>query len=130
MKHAIARNVSLGSILGAAAMTVAGVCYVSTSPQDVDEAAIRSQPAVRSAMDDYRKQHVACEWCCRSNVALQVHHELSVSLFPEYAADTNHYVALCAKCHLCIGHAGNYRDSVTNCKALVGMRLLAIRRDK
>lgn len=70
---------------------------------------IRYSKDVKAAMDVYRKMHPYCEWdFCSNNV--HVHHIIPVHIDPSLAADPSNMVSLGAKrCHLAIGHAGNWR---------------------
>ena len=60
------------------------------------------------AMKNYRKKHPVCAWCGR-DARVQIHHIHPVSVRPNLAADPNNMLTLCAKrCHLCVGHNGDY----------------------
>lgn len=70
------------------------------------------------AMKEYRRQFDACEYCGRRG-RIQVHHILPVSVRPDLASDSMNLISLCAKrCHITIGHAGNYKNYVENCELL------------
>ena len=70
---------------------------------------VRRLPRVRRAMAAYRKSTPRCEYCGRSS-AVHVHHVRPVSVRPDLAADSFNMMTLCAKrCHLTIGHMGNWR---------------------
>lgn len=70
--------------------------------------------AVTKSMRAYRQEHPACQYCGRS-ARVQVHHIEPVSVTPELAADAENFLTLCAKrCHITIGHAGNYKNYVDN----------------
>jgi len=77
----------------------------------------RASWEVAKAMKLYASEHPYCEWCGREN-RLQVHHCEPVSVAPEKAADPDNMITLCGKrCHITVGHAGNYANSyVANVK--------------
>jgi cytochrome c553 len=54
-----------------------------------------------------------CAWCDGTN-SLEVHHVYPQHLWPERARDTNNMVCLCRRCHLALGHRGNFKRCVTN----------------
>ena len=81
-------------------------------------------------MENYRLFHPVCEWCLQGK-RVEVHHEIplwqddSVS----NAGNPVHYVALCRKCHLYVGHVGDFsRRAVVNIKAVVQMHQIEERR--
>ena len=84
---------------------------------------VRNSPEVRKAMESYRKAHPVCEWDECSD-EIEVHHIQPVSVRPDLAADTNNMISLGAKrCHLCVGHAGNYRlHYISNIKEICKLR--------
>ena len=66
--------------------------------------------SVTKAMREYKKEHPQCAWCGRSE-AVHVHHVVPVSVCPERAGDPTNFITLCGKrCHITVGHFGNYRD--------------------
>ena len=62
-------------------------------------------PAVRSA---YLQKQPACEACASRN-QLQVHHVVPFHNDPGKELDPTNLITLCRRCHLLLGHAGNYR---------------------
>jgi hypothetical protein len=73
-------------------------------------ARIRSTKQVKAAMDEYRRQHPKCEWdgCSES---VHVHHIVPVHVRPDLAAHPDNLITLGAsRCHLVIGHAGNWGE--------------------
>lgn len=54
-----------------------------------------------------------CAWCGVTN-NIQVHHIYPQHIWPERAHDTNNMICLCPRCHLVIGHRGNFTNAVTN----------------
>jgi hypothetical protein len=61
-------------------------------------------------MEAYRRQHPRCEWdgCSES---VHVHHIVPVHIRPDLAANPDNLITLGAsRCHLVIGHAGNWRE--------------------
>jgi hypothetical protein len=73
-------------------------------------ARIRSSKQVKAAMDEYRRQHPKCEWdgCSES---VHVHHIVPVHIRPDLAANPDNLITLGAsRCHLVVGHAGNWRE--------------------
>ena len=66
-------------------------------------------PAVREAMDKYRKANKTCAWCGRSK-KLEVHHIIPVSVQPIMADNPENFIMLCRKpaCHQTIGHNGDF----------------------
>jgi predicted nuclease of restriction endonuclease-like RecB superfamily len=61
-------------------------------------------------MEAYRKLHPRCEWdgCSES---VHVHHIVPVHVRPDLAAHPDNLITLGAsRCHLVVGHAGNWRD--------------------
>lgn len=74
--------------------------------------------ATAKAMKVYRRENPACEFCGDAR-RIQVHHIEPVSVAPERAADIDNMISLCAKrCHITLGHAGNYKNYVENCELL------------
>ena len=70
-------------------------------------------------MAEYLAINKSCEWCGREKTRKHVHHLLPVSKFPDKAADKNNLMTLCAKrCHLSIGHAGNWKTYVEPARSL------------
>jgi len=69
--------------------------------------------ATRKAMNKHRKAHPNCEYCGRKPI--HVHHIVPVSKAPIFAADPDNFISLCGKrCHITIGHAGNWKHYVFN----------------
>lgn len=54
-----------------------------------------------------------CAWCGSTQI-VQVHHIYPQHLWPERAHDTNNMLCLCSRCHLVLGHRGNWTNAVTN----------------
>jgi hypothetical protein len=78
--------------------------------------------ATAKAMQAYREAHPACEYCGRDS-RIQVHHAKPVSVAPDLAASIENMISLCAKrCHITIGHAGNYKNYVENVFELCARR--------
>lgn len=78
--------------------------------------------ATAKVMKVYRESVPWCEYCGRRG-RIQVHHKTPVSVAPEKAAQITNLMSLCAKrCHITIGHAGNYKNFVENPDELVIMR--------
>lgn len=70
--------------------------------------------AVTKVMRAHRAKHPWCRLCGRRK-RVQIHHKFPVSIFPELAADPLNLLTLCAKrCHITIGHNGNYKNYVEN----------------
>ncbi len=57
----------------------------------------------------YVAQHSACEAC--GGKPVEVHHVRPFHLWPESELDPKNLIALCKRCHLLIGHLGDYRAS-------------------
>jgi len=71
----------------------------------------------RKAMNAYRKGHPTCEYCGRSPI--HVHHVKPVAQRPDLAHVQQNFISLCAKrCHLTLGHAGNWKHWVRNSREL------------
>lgn len=47
---------------------------------------------------------------CRTKSDLQVHHELPFHLFPAREMDESLWHVLCRRCHLFVGHLGDFRS--------------------
>ncbi len=76
----------------------------------------RKSWATQKAMKEFRKHHDSCAACGRTK-KLQVHHIFPVSVSPERADDPNNMLTMCAKCHLRLGHSGDFgRRYVPNIK--------------
>jgi hypothetical protein len=84
-------------------------------------ARIRSTKPVKDAMEAYRRQHPRCEWDGCSD-SVHVHHIIPVHVRPDLAAHPDNLITLGAsRCHLVIGHAGNWRERyVRNVRELCG----------
>jgi len=77
----------------------------------------RSAWATRKAMNAYRKAVPKCEYCGRSPI--HVHHIEPVAWRPDLAHVPQNFISLCAKrCHITIGHSGNWRHWVANVREL------------
>jgi len=88
--------------------TWAGLAY--RNPSYVTTNA-RASAGVARAMHSFAKANLNCAWCGRT-MGLQVHHIHPVSVAPEKASDPANMVMLCgSKCHITVGHLGNYADS-------------------
>lgn len=67
---------------------------------------------------------VGCCQICKSNVNLQMHHVLPVSLYPHLIVDINNVVVLCSGidkfsgCHKKHGHLGDFSKYNINVKSL------------
>jgi hypothetical protein len=82
---------------------------------------IRSARPVKDAMEAYRRQHPRCEWDGCSEDC-HVHHIVPVHVRPDLAANPDNLITLGAsRCHLVIGHAGNWGTRyVRNVRELCG----------
>jgi hypothetical protein len=61
-------------------------------------------------MDEYRRKNPKCEWDGCSD-SVHVHHIIPVHVRPDLAAHPDNLITLGAsRCHLVIGHAGNWRE--------------------
>ena len=70
---------------------------------------VRKLWVVRKAMKEYHADHPECEYC-RRNEKVQTHHIVPVSVSPSEADDKKNMMSLCAKrCHLTLGHMGNFK---------------------
>lgn len=61
--------------------------------------------------DEYLKRHPKCA-ACGTNEKLQVHHRKPFHLYPDLELDAGNLLTLCEsknKCHLKIGHLGNWK---------------------
>lgn len=74
---------------------------------------VRELPIVRRAMKAHLIAYPRCAWC-GGEAGVEVHHRVPVHVCPHLAADPLNMVSLCRprRCHLVIGHAGNYRQHV------------------
>jgi hypothetical protein len=61
-------------------------------------------PKVR---DEHLAKFPKCACCNR--IADTVHHLIPVAVAPMLELDPNNFASVCDKCHLCIGHCGNFR---------------------
>lgn len=69
--------------------------------------------STRKAMKAYALLNPKCEYC--GCTPIHVHHIEPISEAPERAADPRNMLSLGSKrCHLVIGHAGNWRHHVKN----------------
>jgi hypothetical protein len=121
--------VAVASWAGAVALLfgVCGCAAVLMQAERTAAADARQTTEYRHAMAAYRAAHPACEWCLRPG-GIEVHHVLPVHVDPDRAADTNNMVALCERCHLVVGHAGNFASCwVPNLKEVV--KLHEVRRE-
>lgn len=59
-----------------------------------------------------------CAWCGTTN-NLEVHHIWPQHVYPQYAHDTNRMVCLCRRCHLVVGHKGNFTNVFTNVMSVI-----------
>jgi hypothetical protein len=72
-------------------------------------------------MRQYHKDNPECAYCGRS-ARTHVHHIVPVSRCPERAGDSTNFITLCAKrCHITIGHCGNWRDVNPVCEEVCGL---------
>lgn len=85
---------------------------------------VRHVYRVRKAMRLFKATHGSCAWCGRTK-GIHVHHVLPVKTHPWLADDgERNMISLCGKrCHLTLGHLGNWRTSnqavVRTCKTQV-----------
>jgi hypothetical protein len=61
-----------------------------------------------------------CAWCGVTN-NLEVHHIWPQHVYPQYAHDTNRMVCLCRRCHLVVGHKGNFTNVFTNIMSVISI---------
>jgi hypothetical protein len=59
-----------------------------------------------------------CAWCGATN-NIEVHHIWPQHVYPQYAHDTNRMVCLCRRCHLVVGHKGNFTNVFTNVMSVI-----------
>ena len=59
--------------------------------------------------------------CCSNKKKIQVHHVLPRHIRPDLAVDMTNLIALCASCHLRIGHLGSYFTYNENIKKVAWM---------
>lgn len=81
-------------------------------------------------MREYRESNPACAFCnnSRKRKPKHVHHLEPISYAPEKAADPDNFETLCGKsCHIVVGHGGNWKNYVRNCKELCRQVTLVIR---
>ena len=72
----------------------------------------------RKAMALFSGENTECNWCGRTK-KLHCHHKIPISIRPDLAADPQNFMMLCGKrCHIQVGHGGNYRDYTENIQAL------------
>jgi len=89
----------------------------------------RKSYAVTKAMKTHLKSNPGCAYCDRDNRARHVHHIEPISYAPELAADPNNFLTLCGKnCHIVIGHAGNWKNYVSNILTICGVVTIGMRR--
>lgn len=67
----------------------------------------RGLSKVRKNMKSYVLLNPACEFCGRTK-NLNVHHIIPIWADPLLAWVITNFVTLCRKCHLYVGHNGNY----------------------
>lgn len=61
---------------------------------------------------EFIKEHPKCQ-CCGSDKSLEVHHKQPFHEHPELELDKTNLITLCdgtLKCHIFIGHLGNYKS--------------------
>lgn len=109
-----AEKESLVVMIGIWACGIFAAVAVYAAPfvgNDIDEAAIRSSPPVRAAMELCRAQAVRCAVCGDKALCgpLQIHHVIPIAHRPDLAADQANLIALCPWCHFHVGHRGDYR---------------------
>ena len=79
---------------------------------------IRSLYAVRKVMKQWKIDNPRCAWCGRTKI--HVHHILPVKDCirmnrPDLVMDKENLISLCGKrCHIAIGHMGNWKDHNEN----------------
>jgi hypothetical protein len=72
----------------------------------------------RKRMNEHRKEHPNCKYCGRSPI--HVHHIITVKECIRLGRidlvwDKDNFLSLCGKrCHIAIGHGGNYKHVVVN----------------
>ena len=65
-------------------------------------------------MRKHKKSNPTCAFCGKGK-GLHTHHIESIQFAPERAADPTNFLSLCGKrCHITIGHGGNYKQYVHN----------------
>ncbi|MDP6526526.1 MAG: hypothetical protein QGH15_20120 [Kiritimatiellia bacterium] len=89
----------------------------------------RKAYATVKAMREYRVANPVCSWCGKGKI--HVHHVEPIQFAPERAADPGNFISLCGKrCHLAVGHAGNWKQFVENVVQIcaMGVCIRAIKR--
>lgn len=72
----------------------------------------RRVPEVVRSMRLYAKEHPFCRWCGKRSI--EVHHILPIHAAPHLASERANMISLCRKCHLIVGHCGDYKRCVPN----------------
>lgn len=67
-----------------------------------------------SIRDLFVKENPSCAVCGRRN-DVEVHHVLPVHLYPDWELVWSNLVTLCPRCHLFVGHLGNYQSYNPRC---------------
>jgi 5-methylcytosine-specific restriction enzyme A len=69
-------------------------------------------PKWHGVRDAYLRDHSSCA-ACGGTIKLQVHHKQPFHLHPDLELDPANFITLCetvTKCHLEIGHLGNWKN--------------------
>lgn len=93
--------------------------YLVRNPPRITRNARESREVAR-AMGLYRRQRKKdkmyfCDWCwehgdTKKKLWLDIHHNIPVSVDPAIADDPDNFTLLCRRCHLCVGHLGNFKN--------------------
>lgn len=76
----------------------------------------RNAWATRKAMNAFRKANPTCAFTGRAPI--DVHHVEPISVAPDKAADPANMISLTRDAHFIVGHAGDWKQSVPNVRAL------------
>ena len=77
-------------------------------------------PKWKKVRDSYIEHHNVCE-CCSSKNKLQVHHIEPFCVAPDKELEYSNLITLCSRCHLFMGHCGNWRNYNGNLNYWIGM---------
>jgi len=122
INYAVSNNVELADETGVTAADVAWAAgdfvgrYILGQTQSVERLSLpnpRSSrwPAFRSGI---LAAHPRCEACGAH--ATTVHHIIPFQYAPDRELDTNNLIALCDRCHLILGHLGDFHSYNPRCR--------------
>lgn len=77
-------------------------------PPPVVVGGVPRSPRWERVRDEHLAKEPECRACGRAHT-LQVHHRKPFHLHPELELDPDNLMTLCALCHLCLGHCGDWR---------------------